>query len=64
MSWRFTALLRMKNIAAVIAITPRTMPIAKPALAPAELCPPEPWAEWDAVGVDGPDEDIGGVKFP
>ena len=55
----------MKTIAAIIAITPRTMPIAKPALAPAEVCPPEcwAWAEWDGVGEDG-SVDIGGVKFP
>jgi hypothetical protein len=64
MSWRFTALLRMKIIAAIIAMTPMMMPIAKPALAP-ELCPPDlDLAEADDAGADADGSVIGGVKFP
>lgn len=66
MTWRCTALLRMKRIAAIIAMTPMMMPIAKPALAP-ELCPPDlglAWAEADDAGADADGSVIGGVKFP
>ena len=50
------------------ATTATMMPIAKAVLAPAELSPPEPWADGD-VGVDsGEDEgdatETGGVKLP
>ena len=53
----------------MIAMTARTMPIAKPALVPAELCRPGllAWAELDGPGADvDADEDRGrgGVKFP
>jgi len=54
-------------ITTMSATTAMMMPIAKAALAPAELSPPKPWADGD-VGDPGEDEGdgtgTGGVKLP
>jgi hypothetical protein len=62
MSARFTALLRARMIPAMTPTTTMMMPIAKPALAPAEKCPAEPWAEVD-VAVEDVDDDEGVLPY-